>query len=121
MRSEHPSARRATVLYSRAALAMTAYFVLSVILSLPPVASAASGIEQSSVGRIAVAFLLVTMFAVALMLWGAAIWYARTSPDVMFPRGLVLVLLFTNIVGALAYYWLVARRRASVRAALGAG
>lgn len=57
---------------------------------------------------------------VALTLWGAAIWYAAVSPDVIVSRAAVIgVLVFGNIVAAFLYYWLMVHWRAGTRRMLG--
>ena len=110
MREQTDSERRATRLYSRLAWVALALILLGYATYLSPVSGALALAEKSAVGRFALGTFLLGATLATLVLWGAAIWYARVSSEVLIGRTfLVAVLVLTNVVGA----FLCARRHVS--------
>ena len=116
------SERRATRLYSRAARVVLALILLAYAMYLPTVGTALARLDESSQGRSALSAILLGTALAMLTLWGAAIWYARVSSEVVASRLLVVaVLALTNVVGAFFYYWCAVHWRSSTRVALRPG
>jgi hypothetical protein len=119
MRAQSVSERRATRLYSRAAWAVLALILLGYAMYLPVVHSALAHAEDSAFGRFVWGVFLLGAGLAMLALWGAAIWYACASDEVIFGRPiLVAVLVLTNGVGAFFYYWCAVHWRSGTRIAL---
>ena len=119
MREQSVSERRATRLYSRAAWAVLALILLGYAAYLPVVHRALANAEESALGRFALGVFLLGAGLAMITLWGAGIWYACVSDEVIFGRPiLVAVLVLTNGVGAFFYYWCAVHWRSSTRIAL---
>jgi hypothetical protein len=73
--------------------------------------------ESSPVGPWAIGLVVFLAGLNMLLLWVAALWYVRTSPDVIVPRPLAMgALILTNFAGAFFYYWFAVHWRARTRA-----
>ena len=119
MTSQTISERRATRLYSRAAWIVSAQILLGFALYVPAASSALAQVNESSVGRAALATVLLGAAIATLTLWGAAMWYVRVSSEVFVSRPLLLaVLLLTHVVGAFVYYWCAVHWRSGTHTAL---
>ena len=91
--------------------------LLGCFISVPPVDRALHGTLAGSPLAFTVAGLLsISAGLIALSIWGAALWYASVSPDVIVPRPWVITgLVLTSFVGAFAYYWLAVHWRPTTR------
>ena len=122
MREQSVSERRATRLYSRTAWVVLAVILLGYAMYLPAASSALALAEESAVGRFALGAFLFGVAVATLALWGAAIWYACVSDEVLVGRPfLVAVLILTNVCGAFLYYWCAVHWRGATRVALRPG
>ena len=117
MHNNPQGAQRAVRLYSRLAYATVVAIVLGYVTLVPAIAAVLASLADHAWGRgLLTAFLLVVA-AVVLGLWVAALWYARTSPEVIARGTLLVVLLLTHVVGAFFYYWCVVHWREERRRA----
>jgi hypothetical protein len=82
--------------------------LIGLVTTIPGIAEWAEEIQATSPGREYVAVFLLVMTFDALVLWLSALrhsWVTSRSS-----KATMLLLLFTNFVGALFYYFLVARK-----------
>ena len=97
------------------AWAILAFFLLAIILSIPPVEASYYARQNLPGVKFAGDALLIIMACCALALWSSAILHALLRP---LPRragraGPIVALVCTNIFGGLVYYFFFVRPRRS--------
>ena len=87
---------------------MVAWVVLGYITTRPSVDRWATGLEQTTSGRVIEGFVLILVGATGILLWVAALWHAATHTEKgsLGRVGLLVVLVAGNFVASFFYYFL---------------
>ena len=118
MRSEPQAVGRTTRLFSKSAWIVLAFIILGYLSLMPQVTAALEDLGQHAIGRFVLGVMLAGFIIAALLLWGSAIRYARSSPETISRSTTTALLILTNFVGAFFYYWLSVHWRRSTKDAL---
>lgn len=98
--------------YRATAWAMVVIVVLGYVSLIPAFAGKIDAIQATAPGRALIGAALVFCALDAIVMWGAAMWYAWSKgPDGALPRGArVALLMVGNFVFAFFYYFIVVAR-----------
>lgn len=99
--------------FARLAWTTLIFVVLAQIVQIPTVEAALKAFEGTSFGRALIVAVLFTWGATAIGLWLTSIVYAQRRAKQSGGRYYTVALLvFTNFIGALVYYFAFVRRHA---------